>query len=106
MPQFDPSCILKFTIPGDAVNIYAMIDANIVASAKQGLTAAQQLVVDSYVWVPTTLQLQGIPNTAPMGQASNGTAPVCPTWAGADPAPVYFRATAVQVQVALAKWYK
>lgn len=100
MPQFDLSCIKTFTIPGDAVNLYAMIDANIVAAAKQGLTVPQQAAVESYRWVPTTIQLQGNPLAIPP------TAGVCPTWAGADPAPVYFRATAVQVQAALAKWYK
>ena len=90
MPQFDLSVIKTFTIPGDAVNLYAMIDANIVASAKQGLSAPQQVVVESYRWVPVALDF------------TNG----CPTWAGADPAPVYFKATAVQVQAALIKWYK
>ena len=100
MPQFDLSVIKTFTIPGDAVNLYAMIDGGIIASAKLGLSAAQKLAVDSYVWVPTTTQLQGDPLAIPP------TAGVCPTWAGADPAPVYFRAPAVQVQAALAKWYK
>ena len=99
MPQFDPSCIKTFTIPGDAVNLYAMIDANIVASTKQGLTAPQQAVVESYRWVPTAIQLQGDPLAVPP------VAPVCSTW-GNDPPAVYFRATPVQVQAALAKWYK
>ena len=100
MAQFDPSCIKTFTIPGDSTNLYAMIDGGIVASVKLGLSAAQKLAVDSYVWVPTTLQLQGDP------LAISAIAGVCPTWAGADPAPVYFRATAVQAQAALAKWYR
>ena len=100
MPQFDLSVIKTFTISGDAVNLYAMIDGGIVASAKQGLTVPQQAVVESYRWVPTTIQLQGDPLAIPP------TAGVCPAWAGADPAPVYFKATAAQIQAALVKWYK
>ena len=90
MPQFDLSVIKTFAMPGDVVNTYAMIDAGIVASAKQGLTVPQQVVVDSYRWMPVALDF------------TNG----CPAWAGADPAPIYFRATAAQVQTALAKWFK
>ena len=90
MAQFDLSVIKAFTMPGDAVNTYAMIDAGIVASAKSGLTIPQQAVVDSYRWTPVAADFV------------NG----CPTWAGNDPVPVYFRGAAALVQGALAKWYK
>ena len=90
MANFDPSVIKIFTIPGDVVNVYAMIDASIVANAKAGLTIPQQAVVDSYRWTPVAADFV------------NG----CPTWAGNDPAPVYFRGAAALVQAALAKWYK
>lgn len=53
MPGFDLSCIKIFTIPGDATNIYAMIDASIVANAKQGLTIPQQAAIDAFVWTAT-----------------------------------------------------
>lgn len=95
MANFDTSRIKIFTIPGDVVNVYAMIDANILANAKAGLTAPQQALVDSYRWVPTALQLYG----------DAVTSPVCSTW-GNDPPAVYFKATQAQMQAALAKYYK
>lgn len=90
MAQFDLSVIKTFTLPGDTVNFYVMIDASIVTAAKVGLTAAQKAVIDSYVWVPAEADF------------ANG----CPAWAGGDPASVYFRTTQLKAQTALARWYK
>lgn len=101
MAQFDPSCIAQFTVPGDTTNIYCMIDARIVADVEAGLTQAQKATVEAYRWVPTQVQLQG-----DYSDPLNPITPVVPSWAGNDPAPVYFRTTAAKMQAALAKYYK
>ena len=107
MSVFDPSCFVQFTIPGDTTNIYLMLDESIVTAATAGLSNAAKAAVNAYRFVPTTLQMQGTPNTAPIGQPSNGVAPVVPGgWAGNDPPAIYFKAPAVRVQAALARWYK
>ena len=108
MAQFDLSCIKTFTIPGDSVNIYAMIDESIVTKATVGLSTALQAAINAYRFVPTTVQLQG--DLTPV-QDSNGlwrqtSYPVVPSWAGNDPAAVYFKTTQLKMQAALARWYK
>ena len=108
MPQFDPSCIALFqagdwtgVLPAqvwapDPTATYAMIDASLLAEALVGLTAPQQVVVNSYRYTPTAADY-----------ASRGFR----TWAGASPPPVYFKATgtalqqATNLQAALAKRY-
>lgn len=99
MAQFDLSVIKIFTIPGDAVNTYAMIDASIVANAKAGLTIPQQAVIDTFAWTPTATQLFGDPGPPVV-------LPVCSVWAGNDPPAVYFKTTLALLQAALVKYYK
>ena len=101
MAQFEPSCIKIFQAVDagvtDTTATYAMIDATILAEALVGLTAAQQLVVNSYRYTPlaTDYTLRGFP-----------------AWAGNDPVAVYFKATgttlqqATALQTALSKRYK
>ena len=99
MPNFDLSRIKIFTIPGDVVNVYAMIDASIVANAKAGLTIPQQAVIHAFEWTPTATQLFGDPGPPVV-------LPVCSIWAGNDPPAVYFKANLLLLQSALAKYYK
>ena len=99
MANFDTSRIKIFTIPGDVVNVYAMIDASIVANAKAGLTIPQQAAIDAFVWTPTATQLFGDPGPPVV-------LPVCSIWAGNDPPAVYFKANLLLLQAALAKYYK
>jgi hypothetical protein len=79
---FDASLILVFRARNadgseDMTALYAMIDAAILAQALEGLSTVQQAVVNSYRYVPTAADyaLRGFP-----------------TWAGNDPAPLYFSA--------------
>lgn len=91
MADYNRSVVHTFNIPGDATNIYAMIDASIVADIKDGLTIAQKAVIDGYIWTPTT----------PAEIAAT------PRWGGNDPVAVYFRATPPQMQAAMAaKYYR
>ena len=92
MPQFDLSVIKTFNIPGDAVNIYLMLDESIVTAATAGLSAAAKAVVNAYRFVPTAAQLAS-------GAVPGG-------WAGNDPPAIYFKMTSAKAQAALARWYK
>ena len=101
MPQFEPSCFVQFTIPGDTTNVYLMLDESIFTAATAGLSNAAKAAVNAYRFVPTTLQLQGDPTAVPpVAQVVPGG------WAGNDPPAIYFKAPAVRVQAALARWYK
>ena len=109
MANFDPTCIKIFQAGDwsgidpnriftiDTTATYAMIDAAILAEALVGLTGAQQTTVNSYRYTPLASDY-----------ANRGF----PTWAGNDPAPVYFKVTgttlqqATQLQSALSKRYK
>ena len=91
MADFNSSVVARFTIPGDVVNIYCLIDEAIVTDVKAGLTAPQQAAIEAFRFVPTALQL------------SSGLVPV---WAGNTPVAAYFRATQVQMQSALAKYWR
>lgn len=90
MPDYNRSVVHTFNIPGDATNLYAMIDAGIVTAVKDGLTAAQKAVIDGYVWAPAT----------PAEMAAT------PMWGGNDPAAIYFKATPAKMQAALARFYQ
>lgn len=93
--MFDPSTIHIFraytrsgTAPDyiytlDSSATYAMIDAALLAEALEGLTAAQQTVVNSYAYTPT---------------AADYEERLFPRWAGNDPEAVYFKVTGTATQ--------
>lgn len=81
----------------DTSALYAMVDASLVAEALVGLTAAQQTIVNSYIYVPL---------------ASDYSDRGFSVWAGLSPQPVYFKVTGTagqqdtKMQSALAKRWR
>lgn len=67
----------------DTTNLFAMLDADRFATARENLTVAQQAALDSYVYVPV---------------AADFTDRGFPRWAGDDPPAVYIRVPGTTTQ--------